>query len=160
LEVVQLPKVGHSGAISGVRKEVTVRHPLKGSLSSEQPSSVESLLRELITQAGNGSEGSDAEDTNTKKRRIIVDAEVDGVRCLLTRLEKSRASAVSFSPRESEIARMVAKGYPNKTIAAVLEISPWTVCTHLRRIFAKLHVSSRAAMVARLINDGIVKDMS
>jgi DNA-binding NarL/FixJ family response regulator len=155
-----LPKAGHSGASSGVRKEVTSRHPRKGSLSSELPSSVESLVRELITQAGNGSEGSDREDNATTKRRIIVDAEVDGVRCLLTRLEKSPTFGISFSPRESEIARMVAKGYPNKTIAAVLEISPWTVCTHLRRIFAKLHVSSRAAMVARLINGGIVKDVS
>lgn len=50
---------------------------------------------------------------------------------------------------------MVAKGYPNKTIAAVLEISSWTVCTHLRRIFAKLGVGSRAAMVARLMDDGL-----
>jgi DNA-binding CsgD family transcriptional regulator len=47
---------------------------------------------------------------------------------------------------------MVAKGYPNKTIAAVLEISSWTVCTHLRRMFAKLGVSSRAAMVARMMD--------
>ena len=117
-------------------------------------------MRELITQAGNGSEGSDGEDNGAKERRILVDAEVDGVRCLLTRLANSPTSGISFSPRESEIARMVAKGYPNKTIAAVLEISPWTVCTHLRRIFAKLHVSSRAAMVARLINGGIVKDVS
>jgi hypothetical protein len=46
---------------------------------------------------------------------------------------------------------MVARGYPNKTIAAVLEINSWAVGTHLRRIFAKLHVSSRAAMVARMI---------
>jgi DNA-binding NarL/FixJ family response regulator len=50
---------------------------------------------------------------------------------------------------------MVAKGYPNKTIAAVLEISSWTVCTHMRRIFAKLSVGSRAAMVARLMEDGL-----
>ena len=52
---------------------------------------------------------------------------------------------------------MVAKGYPNKTIAAVLDISPWTVCTHLRRTFAKFGVGSRAAMVARLLErDGYV----
>jgi DNA-binding CsgD family transcriptional regulator len=157
---IQLPKAGHFGASSGVRKEVTSRHPRNGSLSSELPSSVKTLVRELILQADNGWEDGDGEDNDIKKRRIIVDAEVDGVRCLLTRLEKSPTSYISFSPRESEIARMVAKGYPNKTIAAVLEISPWTVCTHLRRIFAKLHVSSRAAMVARLINDGIVKDVS
>jgi hypothetical protein len=46
---------------------------------------------------------------------------------------------------------MVAQGHPNKVIAAVLNISCWTVCTHLRRIFAKLGVGSRAAMVARLL---------
>jgi DNA-binding CsgD family transcriptional regulator len=49
---------------------------------------------------------------------------------------------------------MVAKGYPNKVIARVLEISSWTVSTHLRRIFAKLGVSSRAAMVAQLLEEG------
>jgi DNA-binding CsgD family transcriptional regulator len=53
---------------------------------------------------------------------------------------------------------MIAKGYPNKTIAAVLEISAWTVGTHLRRIFSKLHVSSRAAMVANLMQTGLLDD--
>ena len=51
---------------------------------------------------------------------------------------------------------MVAKGYPNKTIAGVLEISSWTVCTHLRRMFAKLGVSSRAAMVAKMMDLGML----
>jgi hypothetical protein len=45
---------------------------------------------------------------------------------------------------------MVASGHPNKAIASVLEISSWTVASHLRRIFIKLQVSSRAAMVTRL----------
>ena len=52
---------------------------------------------------------------------------------------------------------MVAKGYPNKAIAAVLEISLWTVGTHLRHVFVKLHVSSRAAMVARMIEAALIK---
>ena len=55
----------------------------------------------------------------------------------------------ALSPREQEIARMVAKGLPNKAIAGVLEISEWTVGSHLRRIFAKLQVTSRAAMVTQ-----------
>ena len=51
---------------------------------------------------------------------------------------------------------MVAKGHPNKVIADVLNISAWTVCTHLRRMFAKLNVTSRAAMVAQLVETGLV----
>jgi DNA-binding NarL/FixJ family response regulator len=52
---------------------------------------------------------------------------------------------------------MIAKGYPNKTIAAVLDISVWTVCTHLRRIFAKMGVTSRTAMVTRMITAGLLQ---
>jgi DNA-binding CsgD family transcriptional regulator len=58
-----------------------------------------------------------------------------------------------LSPREHEIARMVGQGYPNKTIAAILGISSWTVSTHLRRMFAKLGVRSRAEMVARVLEE-------
>jgi DNA-binding NarL/FixJ family response regulator len=120
---------------------------------------MENLIRKLVAQASYEFEAI-CDANNDRKGQVIIDTEIDGIRCLLTRLDKPSVPRISFSPRESEIARMVAKGYPNKTIAAVLEISPWTVCTHLRRIFAKLHVSSRAAMVARLINGGIVKDVS
>jgi DNA-binding NarL/FixJ family response regulator len=42
-----------------------------------------------------------------------------------------------------------ALGKQNKHIAKQLKISEWTVSTHLRRIFAKLGVASRAAMVYR-----------
>ena len=79
----------------------------------------------------------------------LLDITLDGVRCALTRAQPSRADLLS--PREHEIARMVAKGYTNKMIASVLDISLWTVSTHLRRIFAKLGVQTRAAMVALVI---------
>ena len=150
-----MPAAGHSGANVGLRKEVTPRHPCKIPLSPDLAPSVETLIRKLVAQACNESAAS-AEGSDDGKGQIIIDAEVDGVRCLLTRLEKSQVSRISFSPRESEIARMVAKGYPNKTIASVLEISSWTVCTHLRRMFAKLRVSSRAAMVAQMMDTGIL----
>jgi DNA-binding CsgD family transcriptional regulator len=92
---------------------------------------------------------------------VMLDIEVDGVRCVVVaaRLDLAR-QRISLSPREAEIARMVAEGYPNKTIAAVLDISTWTVSTHLRRIFAKLGVRSRAAMVARLADDGLLQETS
>jgi len=51
--------------------------------------------------------------------------------------------------RELQIAAMVAQGAATKNIAYELRISEWTVGTHLRRIFAKLNVDNRAAMVYR-----------
>jgi DNA-binding CsgD family transcriptional regulator len=81
--------------------------------------------------------------------RLVFDVRVDGYRCVLIRQPGTTPGGrVELSPREHEIARMVAKGFPNKMIARVLDISTWTVGTYLRRIFAKLGVSSRAAMVA------------
>lgn len=57
--------------------------------------------------------------------------------------------ASRLTGRELEIAVLVAQGHPTKNIAYRLRISEWTVSTHLRRIFAKLGVYSRAAMVYR-----------
>lgn len=68
------------------------------------------------------------------------------------------AQELSLSPREQEIARLVAVGYPNKTIAGILDISPWTVATHVRRIFNKLNVHGRAAMIAELARSGFCFD--
>jgi DNA-binding CsgD family transcriptional regulator len=54
-----------------------------------------------------------------------------------------------LTKREGEIAILVARGNSNKQIAIQLNISEWTVSTHLRRVFIKLGVDSRAAMVYR-----------
>jgi DNA-binding CsgD family transcriptional regulator len=54
-----------------------------------------------------------------------------------------------LTAREMEIATLVAFGKQNKHIAKQLKISEWTVSAHLRRIFTKLGVGSRAAMVYR-----------
>jgi two-component system, NarL family, nitrate/nitrite response regulator NarL len=82
--------------------------------------------------------------------QVLFDIDVDGNRYLLIKTASVERGAVALSPREREIVRMVAQGRQNKVIAAVLNISSWTVCTHLRRIFAKLGVTSRAAMVAKV----------
>jgi DNA-binding CsgD family transcriptional regulator len=59
------------------------------------------------------------------------------------------APAEVLTARELQIVALVADGRPNKQIAAELGISEWTVSTHLRRIYAKLDVDTRAAMVSR-----------
>jgi len=54
-----------------------------------------------------------------------------------------------LTARELEIATLIAKGRGNKQIAVELRISEWTVGAHLRRIFEKLGVDTRAAMVTK-----------
>ena len=97
---------------------------------------------------------SDPEAHENALGEVLLSREVDGVRCVLTKARSGEPVCQPLSPREQEIVRLIAKGYPNKAIAAVLDISVWTVSTHLRRVFAKLGVSSRAAVVARMISSG------
>jgi DNA-binding CsgD family transcriptional regulator len=59
-----------------------------------------------------------------------------------------------LTAREIQIVALVAEGRVNKQIADALRISEWTVATHLRRIFAKLGVDTRAAMVSRCLQSG------
>lgn len=117
------------------------------------------LIRQLVKQASQQTLSSSATGPEAGSQEVLLDVKVDDVRCVLIRNRRQtwpHEAHASLSPREREIARMVAEGYPNKTIAAVLDISLWTVGTHLRRVFAKLGVGSRAAMVARLIEHGLI----
>jgi DNA-binding CsgD family transcriptional regulator len=119
-------------------------------------SAVEALVRRLVSDLA-GNDELDSKGGFSSVDGVLLDVEVDGVRCLLLRRPEAPAP---LSPRELEIARMVAKGYPNKTIASVLDISSWTVASHLRRVFSKLGVSSRAAMVARLLDDVLMAEIA
>jgi DNA-binding CsgD family transcriptional regulator len=48
-----------------------------------------------------------------------------------------------LSPRELEVLRILARGYSNKEISRLLEISPHTVKSHVIHIFNKLGVNDR-----------------
>jgi DNA-binding CsgD family transcriptional regulator len=113
-------------------------------------------LTELIEIVSRGRET--LESSENPAEEVLIDTEVEGARYLLVRMRRLGYSRIQLSPREQEIVRMVAKGHPNKVIADVLNISSWTVCTHLRRIFAKLGVGSRAAMVAQLLETGVLAE--
>ena len=64
--------------------------------------------------------------------------------------------ASQLSEREREILRLVATGVGNKEIAQELGISPNTVKVHVRRIFAKLGVETRAAATRQALEMGLV----
>jgi DNA-binding CsgD family transcriptional regulator len=131
---------------------VAMEHPAEA--AGNGVNNVIRTLMELIETVSR--ERGTIEPSGNPAEEVLVDTEVDGARYLLVRMRPLGCSRIQLSPREQEIVRMVAKGHPNKVIADVLNISSWTVCTHLRRIFAKLGVGSRAAMVAQLLELGVL----
>ena len=52
-----------------------------------------------------------------------------------------------FSPRQTEIVRLIASGYSDKQIALHLQVSPRTVRTQLERLYAANGLHSRAQAV-------------
>ena len=79
---------------------------------------------------------------------------VDGQRYLVLgkKLQPTAPDPVSrLTPRELEIALLIAGGCCNKTIARRLEISCHTVGAHVGRIFAKLCVHKRTELTARVV---------
>ncbi|CAI07852.1 response regulator transcription factor [Aromatoleum aromaticum] len=60
------------------------------------------------------------------------------------------ASLARLSPREREVARLVAQGLPNKLVARELDISEKTVHVHRQHVMEKTEVGS-AAELARLM---------
>ena len=68
----------------------------------------------------------------------------DGARAVVPR--------TPLTPRELEIAGLVARGLGNKAIAAQLVISPATVARHIANIMAKLDFRSRAQIAAWIVS--------
>jgi DNA-binding CsgD family transcriptional regulator len=106
--------------------------------------SVVDALKEMLQRA----EGGRLEIAEEPPDGVAVVLEHANVRCVL--VVQVPGVRHSLSPRESQIACLIADGATNRLIASVLDISLWTVSTHIRRIFAKLGVNSRAEMVAQL----------
>lgn len=90
------------------------------------------------------------------KDQVMLDAVTSAIRqseeALLEAQARREAGALlaALSPREQEVARLVALGQPNKLIAAALGISEKTVHIHRQHVMEKATVSS-AAELARLM---------
>jgi len=115
---------------------------------------LDELIRQLSRQADSTSECATIAPEQASSEEVIIDISVDGIRYIMVRMRQAGAALVNLSPREQEIAHRVARGCSNKVIATSLNISQWTVGTHIRHIYAKFGVASRAAMVARLLEVG------
>jgi len=63
---------------------------------------------------------------------------------------------VMLSERETDVLKLVAKGYVNKEIAMKLGISPATVGTHIKNLYRKLAVHSRVQVVRAAQERGLL----
>lgn len=94
-------------------------------------------------------------------RWLTAHAETAGHRQVSLILQPSRAheiaqvlaAAYGLTPREAEVARLVAAGHGNPEIARLLFVSRYTVEDHLRHSFEKLAVRTRSELVSRLFFD-------
>ena len=61
-----------------------------------------------------------------------------------------------LTPREREVARLIARGETNRQIAATLVISERTADAHVQNILNKLGFSSRAQIAALAVERGLL----
>jgi len=101
-------------------------------LKRTKPSDLRTALLDVL--------GGGAPMTSQIARRVIES---------FRRKAKARDETVRLSVREEQILVLLSQGYSNKLIADKLELSIDTVCSHLKHVFEKLHVSSRTEAVVR-----------
>jgi two-component system, NarL family, nitrate/nitrite response regulator NarL len=153
------------------RKKLVAASENQNLLALEQ----EALLKVLVRQVTSSPPRKLPQTTNMMVNEVIFESDVDGVHYYLVRCSQEKSISypqfssqenpsldgdadhfeekINLSPREIAIAKLVAQGLSNKCIGIHLQISPWTVATHLRRIFVKLGVTSRTAMIACLLDE-------
>jgi DNA-binding CsgD family transcriptional regulator len=89
----------------------------------------------------------------------LPDGRADGqVAIVLERTATPQATALRLeadgvTPREREIATLIAQGRTNPEIAETLVLSPYTVQDHIKSLFEKTGVASRQELVARVFLD-------
>ena len=64
-----------------------------------------------------------------------------------TARKRDATTLAELTPQELQVARFVGQGLSNKEVAAQLFLSPRTIEYHLRKVFTKLGISSRAELV-------------
>jgi DNA-binding CsgD family transcriptional regulator len=63
-----------------------------------------------------------------------------------TARKRDPSTLAQLTPQERQIAHFVAEGLANKEVAARLFLSPRTIDSHLRNVFAKLGITSRTQL--------------
>ena len=151
-DVVQSLRYGKSRAEGPAKRPDELRREVEPTAEPGDPPQ----HSRVVSAGESGPDGPDAEEQDAQDNaqdveagdvpslRVLSKAEVWDATYTLVRHDRSRFR--SLTTRESEVGHLAANGLQNKDIAHQLGIRPSTVAAHLRRIFIKLEVVSRAEL--------------
>jgi DNA-binding CsgD family transcriptional regulator len=118
-------------ALAAAYEDLGLAHQRQGTADS----GIDALSRALVLFARAGATR-DAARLRSRLRRL-------GLRRRVVSGEKPAKGWAAMTKSELAIAQLVADGLTNREVAERLFVSPHTVNTHLRQVFAKLDINSR-----------------
>ena len=62
-----------------------------------------------------------------------------------------------ITPRENEVLKLIGRGFSNAEIAELLEVSLYTVNSHIKHLYRKLAVSSRSEAIFEAVQLGLLE---
>jgi DNA-binding CsgD family transcriptional regulator len=96
------------------------------------------------------------EEDAGKVNRIVAVVEIANRR--IAQLVESRTGLdIALSERELEVLRWIGLSKSNGDIATILDISPGSIDTYVRRLFAKLEVNDRIAAAVKGFRLGLIR---
>jgi len=133
--------------------KISVRHiqqdaDASGHANGESPP-LANILRKLVLEVR--AQTNESADDVSGGLRVLCEVVLDNERYVLLR-GPALDPVEALSPREREILWLICDGKSNLAIAQALRISPWTVSSYLRRVFAKLGVSTRTGAAALVLS--------
>ncbi len=100
-----------------------------------------------------------------REMAVLEGLDLNSISCVMNILEDARLQGKkifthkkfeSLTEREIDILKLIAQGKTTQEISSYLEISPLTVATHVKNIFGKMQVRTRAQAVRYAMLTGII----
>ncbi len=89
-------------------------------------------------------------------RKILTRFQQETKKSISTDNPTSHKLLASLSSREQEVLEYITKGFSSNEIAGLMAVSPHTVLTFVRRIYAKLKVKSKTEAIYEARNQGLL----
>jgi DNA-binding CsgD family transcriptional regulator len=135
--------------LSGAPRPLALASALEDlGVHADREEAIEVLGRALEVYAGCGA--------SWDARRVRQRLRALGVRRRLVSGRGPEHGWAALTPTEKEVARLLGQGLTNKAVAEHLFVSPNTVGTHVRHVFGKLGVRSRAELAAHMVTDAAI----